>query len=35
MLNKINDFNLNPTMFKKIQFKFRKQVKNLVIYEDT
>jgi len=35
MLNKINDFNLNPTMFKKTQFKFREVVKNLGIYKDT
>jgi hypothetical protein len=34
MLNKINDVGLNPTMFKKIQFKFRKLNKNLGIYKD-
>jgi len=34
MLNKINDVDLNPKMFKKIQFKFRKINKNLVMYND-
>jgi len=31
MLNKINDFSLNPTMFKKSQFKFGKSNKKIDI----
>jgi len=30
-LNKINDFGLNPTIFKKIQFKFGKSNKKIDI----
>jgi len=33
MLNKINDVDLNPKMFKKTQFKFRKVNKNLGTYK--
>jgi len=34
MLNKINGVDLNPKMFKKTQFKFRKINKSLVTYND-